>query len=185
MIIPDEEGCMALLEKFNTPEHIVLHSRKVWDVARVVAEGLLRNDHSLQMELLRASCLLHDIAKYPCIVERKGFHDVVGGEMLVEEGLPEVARIVDQHVILRDVGGDVVGEEHVLFYADKRVVHDRLVTLEERFEYLANTYGKTPFLLDRLSEMRDRTFLLEKRIFRLLDFNPEDLADLIETREAF
>ena len=88
MIIPDEEGCMALLEKFNTPEHIVLHSRKVWDVARVVAEGLLRNDHSLQMELLRASCLLHDIAKYPCIVERKGFHDVVGVEMLVEEGLP-------------------------------------------------------------------------------------------------
>jgi len=175
---------MALLEKFNTPEHIVLHSRKVWDVARIVAEGLMRNDHSLHMELLRASCLLHDIAKYPCIVDRKGFHDVVGGEMLVEEGLPEVARIVNQHVILRDEGGEVVREEHVLFYADKRVVHDRLVTLEERFEYLANTYGKTQFLLERLGEMREKTFKLEERIFGLLDFDPADLADLIVTPET-
>jgi len=174
---------MALLEKFNTPEHIVLHSFKVWEVARVVAEGLLRNDHLLRMELLRASCLLHDIAKYPCIVERRGYHDVVGGEMLVDAGLPEIARIVDQHVILRSHAEDMVREEHVLFYADKRVVHDRLVTLDERFEYLANTYGKTQALLDRLNEMRENTFQLERRIFRLLDFDPEDLAELIATPE--
>ena len=87
MTIPDQTGCMVLLRKYQTPHHIILHSQKVWEVARVVAQGLLRSDHQIDMRLLRASCLLHDIAKYPCIVDGKGWHDRRGEEMLNEEGI--------------------------------------------------------------------------------------------------
>ena len=83
---------MALLHKYDTPDHIIHHSRTVWRVARVVAEGFLRNDHPIDMALLKASCLLHDIAKYPCIMDKKGWHDVRGGEMLEQEGVDAASK---------------------------------------------------------------------------------------------
>jgi uncharacterized protein len=178
--IPDETACLALLNKYKCPEHIVEHSKAVWNVARIIGEGLLRREHPIDMALLKASCLLHDIAKYPCLVEKKGWHDVVGAEMLKEEGLSGIAAIVAQHVRLADRGGNDIREEHLLFYADKRVVHDRVVTLRERFRYLAETYGRTQDLIDKLKIMEERTFRLEQRIFEQLDFSPDDLPALLE-----
>ncbi|MEJ2718605.1 MAG: HD domain-containing protein [Deltaproteobacteria bacterium] len=180
MIIPDQAGCMDLLQKYQTPHHIILHSQRVWEVAKLVADGLMRNNHEIDMHLQRASCLLHDIAKYPCIVDGKGWHDERGEKILDQEGLPSVARIVVQHVILRDGNGHSIKEEHVLYYADKRVVHDTVVSLEERFVYLEETYGVSSKAMAGLNEMKEKCFKLEKRIFRLLDFEPEDVVGLIE-----
>ena len=174
--VPDETGCMALLEKYNTPEHIVLHSRAVWEVGKVIGEGLLSKNHPIDMDLLRAACLLHDIAKYLCIIEKNRYHDVMGGEILTQEQLPAVAAIVVQHVMLREENDDSIKEEHVVFYADKRVVHDKVVTLEERFQYLVDTYARKPEAIAWLVEMKEKTMQLEKRIFRLLDFGPEDVV---------
>jgi uncharacterized protein len=179
-ILPDETGCFSLLEKYDCPPHIVLHSRMVWAVARVLAAGLLKHALAMDMALLQASCLLHDIAKYPCIKDGKGWHDRRGKEILNEEGLPVVGDIVGQHVILRDPLSEPLKEEHVLFYADKRVVHDTVVSLEDRFQYLCETYGKSPRAIEGLKVMRETTFRLEENIFRHLDFTPEQLAALIE-----
>jgi hypothetical protein len=132
------------------------------------------------MDLLRASCLLHDIAKYPCIVDGKGWHDKRGQEMLDNEGLPRVGRIIVSHVVIRSTDGDDIREEHLLNYSDKRVVHDKVASLEERFQYLAETYGKIPRALDLLQELKGKTLELERRIFRELDFGPEDVPRLLE-----
>lgn len=179
MTIPDEGACFRLLERYRTPHHIVLHSAKVWQVARILAEALLRRNHALELDLLRASCLLHDIGKYPCIVDGSKFHDIRGEEILISEGYPAVARIVVQHVILR-TEIPPVAEEHVLFYADKRVVHDEVVTLENRFQYLQDTYGKTAKAVERLMIMKQNTIQLETEIFNLLDFAPQDVPGLLE-----
>jgi putative nucleotidyltransferase with HDIG domain len=181
--LPDEQGCLELLNKYDTPEHIIQHSMKVWKVAGVLADGLMRNRHPLNMALLMASCLLHDIAKYPCIVEAKGWHDKVGEQMLQQEGLPTVGRIVVQHVIIRPADDGSVREEHVLNYSDKRVVHDQVVSLHERFEYLARTYGTSPRALEALEQMKEHAFGMEARIFALLDFGPEDVPDLVDRVE--
>jgi uncharacterized protein len=179
LAIPGEKDCIELLDKYHTPHHIVLHSRKVWDVAKVLGEGMLRGEYPLDLGLLRASCLLHDIGKYPCLLDGSRFHDVRGEEILQEEGFPEVARLVAQHVILRGTKDDPVREEHVLFYADKRVVHDQLVTLEDRFIYLEETYGKNLKASERLLVMKQETVRLENAIFKLVDFGPEDIEALL------
>ena len=132
------------------------------------------------MDLLRASCLLHDVGKYPCILDGSRFHDVRGEQILELEGFPNVARIVVQHVILRSSLDDPIAEEHVVFYADKRVVHDVVVSLEERFEYLENTYGKTPQAIEGLRIMKENTFKLEKKLFLHLDFKPNELSSLLD-----
>jgi hypothetical protein len=177
--IPGERDCLILLEKYKTPNHIILHSKKVWDVGRLVGEGLLRQNHALDMALLRASCLFHDIGKYPCLVDGEGYHDLRGEQILVEEGLPSVARIVVQHVVLRGSRDAPVGEEHILFYADKRVVHDEIVNLDDRFVYLYQTYGRNPEAVKKLHVMKEETIRLEEKIFMLLDFLPLDVDGLV------
>lgn len=177
--IPDESECLALLNKYLTPSHIVLHSKMVWEVGKLVGEGLLRQGHYVDMDLLRASCLLHDIGKYPCIVDGSGYHDVRGEQILGGEGLPNVARIVVQHVVLRGSKNRPIAEEHILFYADKRVVHDEIVGLDERFIYLEKTYGRSDKSISKLLEMKEETMNLEEKIFLLLDFKPTDVIGLV------
>jgi uncharacterized protein len=179
MTIPSEQECLELLEKYRTPEHIVLHSRKVWEVGKILGEGLLRQNNTVDLQLLRASCLLHDIGKYPCILDGTKFHDIRGEQILEAEGFPSIARIVVQHVILRSQIAAPLKEEHVVYYADKRVVHDEVVSLEERFLYLNQTYGKNPKAVEMLLLMKQETQRLEDAIFNLLDFDPEDLVRLL------
>jgi uncharacterized protein len=178
--IPEEVDCLALLEKYQTPHHIILHSKRVWDVARVLGERLVANSIPLDMPLVRASSLLHDIGKYPCILDGTGYHDVRGEQILEKEGFPEVARIVVQHVVLRGSHNDPIREEHLVFYSDKRVVHDRLASLDERFAYLEETYGRTPGAVKRLLSMKDETREWEKRIFMHLDLDPMDVSELLD-----
>jgi uncharacterized protein len=180
--IPTAKDCFELLAKYDTPEHIILHSQRVWEVARILGEGLAKKNYPLDMALLQASCLLHDIGKYPCILDKSRYHDIRGEQILQQEGFPEVGRIVAQHVVLRSNNGDPIKEEHVLFYADKRVVHDELVSLEDRFIYLFETYAKTPQAVDMLTIMKSETVQLEKEIFLLLDFGPNDLPDLMHLK---
>jgi len=178
-VIPDHPSCIDLLEKYKTPAHIVLHSEMVWLVGRVVAEGLIRQQYLVDLDLLRASCLLHDIGKYLCIKDGKGYHDVRGQQILDQEGLPEIGRIVVQHVVLRGEKDRPLAEEHVLFYADKRVVHDEIVSLDDRFVYLEETYGRSAEAVRRLNIMKEETLSLERRIFRLLDFIPADIPSMV------
>jgi uncharacterized protein len=179
MRIPDEAECLALLAKYDTPDHIVAHSQKVWEVARVLSDGLLRRNYPINIDLLRASSLLHDIGKYPCIVDGSGYHDVRGEQILQSEGFDAVADIVVQHVVLRRSPIPRIGEEHVVFYADKRVVHDEVVMLDDRFEYLERTYGKTPAAIEYLMVMKRETLELEQRLFTILDFAPADVLELL------
>ena len=178
--LPNEQECIWLLEKYNTPIHIILHSKRVWEVGRLIGERV-GNHCKLDMDLLRASCLLHDIGKYPSIVGGKKYHDVIGEEILIGEGLATVGKIIVQHVVLRSDVAVRVCEEHLLFYADKRVVHDNVVSLDDRFLYLVETYGKTSEAVTRLMEMKEETKRVEDAIFAFVDFSPEDITGLIPT----
>lgn len=177
--VPDESQCMALLEKHNTPDHIIRHCLRVWEVGALLGEELIAKSIAIDMALLRASCLLHDIGKYPCILDGTGYHDVRGKEILDEEGFPRVGNIVVQHVILKTSREDPIREEHLVYYSDKRVVHDEIVSLDTRFAYLEQTYGKTPAALNGLARMKNVTLQVEKDIFALLDFQPGDIPDLL------
>jgi len=184
MTIPNEQECLALLAKYKTPENIVLHSRKVWEVGKLLGEVLVQQDQPLDLPLIRASCLLHDIGKYPCILDGTKYHDIRGEQILQAEGLPSIARIIVQHVILRTEIRTPLKEEHIVYYADKRVVHDDVVSLEERFVYLEQTYGKTPAAVEWLMVMKQETQRLEDAIFMLMDFDPEDVPRLLIGSEA-
>jgi hypothetical protein len=66
----------------------------------------------------------------------------------------------------------------VVNYADKRVRHDRIVSLSERFVDLKERYGKSQRSFERLNDLEKGTFELEEKIFSILEINPADLQSL-------
>ena len=92
-------------------------------------------------------------------------------------GYLELARVVREHVRLEDEVRDPrpLREAEVVNYADKRVLHTRVVTVTDRFTDLRERYGRTPEALVRIAAMEVRTRALEEKLFAPLDLSPLDL----------
>ncbi len=103
-------------------------------------------------------------------------HAESGRELILDLGYPEVAEIVGAHVTFE--AGDAslpISETDIVNYADKRVMHVEVVSLEARFVDLVARYGKTPEARQRLETMKQGVFQLEERIFEGLDYTPSRL----------
>ncbi|TQI68605.1 histidine phosphatase family protein [Clostridium sp. KNHs216] len=119
---PEDPEIESLLDRADTPGPVRAHSRAVAKKALELAVSVPRADQ----ELLRAACLLHDI------VRRYGHgHDLRGAELLDRAGWPQVAEIVVRH---HDLGDAPTPEAKLLYLADKLILGETVVTVEERFE---------------------------------------------------
>ncbi len=178
--IPSRETCLELMERYGMLPHIREHSRQVTRVALFLAESLKPRFPQLNLALIEAAAMLHDIAKTETI-RQPGNHAQMGEDLLRELGYTSVARIVGQHVRLDGTyfSGGPVDEVVVVHYADKRVNHERIVGLAERFTYLIRTYGRTPEAVDRIQALYQDTLKIEAMIFRHLTFSPEGLKKMM------
>eukprot|EP01105_Mastigella_eilhardi_P007470 TRINITY_DN18905_c0_g1_i1.p1 TRINITY_DN18905_c0_g1~~TRINITY_DN18905_c0_g1_i1.p1 ORF type:complete len:288 (-),score=69.76 TRINITY_DN18905_c0_g1_i1:95-922(-) len=90
--------------------------------------------------LVSASAFLHDITKTRSLTTKE-HHDHTAGAEMRARGLRAVARVVEQHVDLRHFDpNDRLRAAEVVCYADKRVKHDAVVSLEERLQDLVVRY---------------------------------------------
>jgi putative nucleotidyltransferase with HDIG domain len=179
-VVPKREKCLSVLEDEGVPEHIVKHSLMVEGIALFIAEGLLDAGVRLDKDLISAGAILHDISKMPAMEEGK-YHGEMGSDLMIELGFAEVAPIVRQHVFLDDYENDSVSEAGLVNYADKRVNHDKIVTLDERFSYLFERYGvKSEEAKERIERLYRLTKVMEEKIFKRLPYGPNDLVDIME-----
>jgi len=161
--------------------HIQDHSFQVCNVALFLADRLKPAGVCLNRNLIESAALLHDITKTRSLTTREN-HARTGGQLLAAMGYREVGDIIRQHVMLDDYDGDgPPGEAHIVNYADKRVLHDKVVSLEQRKEYILQRYGVEPSVRERILLLWKKTERLERRIFYHLSFLPQDLGKLIET----
>lgn len=182
-VIPKREECLSILSDEGVPEHIIKHSLVVEGVALFIAEGLSEAGVQLNKKLIIAGAILHDIAKMPAMKEGK-YHGELGGDLMIKLGFSEVAPIVRQHVFLDDYEEDSVSEAGLVNYADKRVNHDKIVTLDARFSYLFERYGrKSEEAKERIERIYKLTMILEEDIFKRLPYEPKDLAGIMEREE--
>ena len=184
MQIPAKDTCYRLMCEMKMLDHIVGHSLQVSRVAGFLAEQLQLKGFELNDRLIRAAALLHDITKTRSFDTDEN-HALTGGQWLTEQGYREVGSIVRQHVRLDEYPASrTPNEAQLVNYADKRVVHDRIVTFQKRMDYIMVKYGQAPEHRRRLYKLRDSTLALEGRLFRSLDFSPDDLAGLIQPRDC-
>ncbi|OQY08531.1 MAG: hypothetical protein B6I22_00340 [Desulfobacteraceae bacterium 4572_123] len=178
MRIPSQKQCRQLIHKMKMMDHIVDHSCQVCRVALFLADHLIIQGIDLNRELIHAAAILHDITKSRSF-ETGEDHAVTGGRLLTEMGFPEVGDIIRQHVVLdSNVNDRPPGEAEIVNYADKRVRHDKIVSLEKRMIYILQRYGKSPEHCVRIKKLWRESAYMEKKLFDLLPFQPEDCCKI-------
>ena len=172
--IPSAVDCERLIAETGMLENIIAHSRQVCRVSLWIADH--RKTNGLDRDLIRAAAILHDITKTRSFSTGED-HAETGKQMLTEMGYPEVGRIVGQHVRLdRYFGSSLPDEAEIVNYTDKRVLHDRIVPLSERMEYIVERYGLSAERRQMLMSLWEKSEALEHRLFAGLSVVPEDIV---------
>jgi hypothetical protein len=92
-------------------------------------------------------------------------------------GYGRIGEIVGQHVWLNGEGNCAsLSEEEVVNYADKRVRHGDIVSIEERFQDLKDRYGKDQPAIDYLDRMEKTIRKVEDKIFLILEIHPDEIC---------
>jgi uncharacterized protein len=180
-VIPSEKECYDLMEKYRMLDNIREHSIVVAKIVRAISNGLLTSGVQLSVDKAVAGALLHDIAKTQCL-QTGGDHAALGREICLQHQLDEIADIVAEHIWLKSYSLDgLFSEKEIVYYADKRVLHTSVVSLDERMDDIINRYSRYDSRLTQLVQMNfDICKGIERKLFGRLDFGPDQLADQVQ-----
>ena len=145
---PTITTCLELMDEYEMLTNIREHSFTVARVADAILNKLGNGGNTENLppkDLVVAGALLHDIAKTDCIMNG-GDHARIGCEICEQLGYLEIGEIVREHVWLVDFAPDryqkgIFLAKELIYYADKRVLHDKIVSLSARLEYILERYG--------------------------------------------
>lgn len=120
--------CRALLtERLKAPPAVWAHGRAVAELALHIGRALAAAGCRLDLDLIYASALVHDMARGGPDHARRGADILRGLDM------PLMAEIVAAHMDLDVAKGSPIREAEVVFLADKLICEDRWVGIEGRF----------------------------------------------------
>jgi len=176
ILLPSHHQCLALMDTHAMLPNIREHSFRVMEVAGYLGEALVAAGFDLNLPLVTTGALLHDLGKTACLGTLIN-HAEYGAVILEGLGYPHVAQVVREHVHLFEDISDIrpLREAELVNYADKRVLHAEVVTLEARFADLKVRYGRTPEALARINATEVRSRALEEKLFAPLQLSPLDL----------
>jgi uncharacterized protein len=174
-MVPNREECLRLMREYGMLENIVAHSLEVANVALFFSIELNKKGQKIDIGLVEAASLLHDLTKTECLKTRED-HAQTGSQLLKGMGYERIGDVVAQHIWLCKEGDpSSVSEEEIVNYADKRVMHDRIVSLEERFSDLKERYGGNLRAMDYLERLQKEIYGIENKISFILQIDPNDL----------
>ena len=174
MLVPTRAWSFNLMRRKTMPLHIFRHSMTVRQVAVIIGYTMRQQGHEINMPLVDRAAILHDICKMDSIREG-GDHALQGQQLLAESGYPELGDIVGQHVRLKSMQ---LNEALIVNYADKRVMHDMIVSLSKRFVDLMERYGTDETRQERILSHYHDTLQVEDIIVSSSDIDPAWLDNL-------
>ena len=159
--LPSHEECIELLRECHVPVHIVKHCKAVAKLAVFMARRLAENGIPVDADLVDRACLLHDIfrvCEFP-LEDFSRFEQLVTEEdktkwrrlkeqhggarhedaacAYLRDAYPILAQIIRKHrytAIVDNQDKPRTWEEKLVYYADKRAMHDTIVPLQERLD---------------------------------------------------
>lgn len=183
-LVPDKDACFALWDKYNMLQNIREHSIMVAKTALHLASLLKEKGYDYNRKEILASGLLHDIAKTYTIYHG-GDHAQLGAAIVrLETNNPHLAQSILYHVHWPwDDNIDQISLclPLVMSYADKRVLHHEITTLEVRFQDLMSHYGTNESSRYFIQKNHDQSKAFEKRLQDMgiiVDFNHLDITSL-------
>ncbi|GFK94227.1 Deoxyguanosinetriphosphate triphosphohydrolase-like protein [Fundidesulfovibrio magnetotacticus] len=166
MRIPNRNDSLELLQSHqcDNPQRVA-HSLAVAQLAMAIGQNLNARGLALDLELIEAAAILHDI--------RKGHpdHDRSGAELLRALDYHSTAAVVEVHTRL---GGrtpapdEPITEAEVVYIADKSYRRTNRVSIEDRYSIWKNTWKDNPERLESLTRGENRAKAVRERIEKAL-----------------
>ncbi len=175
--LPKESEILRWREEVKLPEIIGKHCDAVADFAEVLRTTLEQHGTIARPKALRAACLVHDLLRFVDFqpgagheddepedppewsIWKKKFdgmrHEKACAEFLRERNFPELADIVEPHGCMNPSPDRPTIEQKLLFYTDKRVMSDQIVSLDERFADFRKRYTSGKFTKDGDTWLRE------------------------------
>lgn len=162
--VPEESEIDEWRREVHLPPHIQAHCEAVATVADALGARLMeRRGWLLRPQALHAAARLHDLLRFLDFRTWEGDalytpteediriwkrikvkydlrHEAAAAAFLTERGFDSVGAIIRTHRG-DELPGNSTTEQRLLAYADKRVSHDRIVTLDERFDEFIRRCG--------------------------------------------
>jgi len=194
--LPTRAECFELIKQYHVPSNIVKHCLAVSKLAVFLAQKLKEKGLRVNVKLVDRACLLHDIVRICDFKEldysrfeetiseedkskwnqiRQRYHNLCHEDAAYEilrEKYSVLALTVKKHrymSMLSENGRPTNWEEKLVYYADMRVMHDKIVPLKDRLEdgHRRNThmYGTDPQTIVNMAKVDSLIYQLEKEIF--------------------
>jgi putative nucleotidyltransferase with HDIG domain len=206
--LPTRQQCFEMIKEYHVPQRVIKHSLTVAKLAVFLGERLKEKSIPLDLELLDRAALLHDIARV-CDFDRldtnkfeqtiteddkakwagiRAKYKKIGHENaayeILKEKYPKLAVTIKKHRymnMLDEKTRPAAWEEKLLYYADMRVMHDRIVPLEKRLKdgHKRNVHfhGTEAQSKINTAKVDPLIYRLEKEIFEKIGLNPLEIDD--------
>jgi len=206
--LPTRKECFEILKEYHLPPHIVRHSVAVAKLAVFLAQRLNEKGAAIDIDLLEKAGLLHDMmrvfdfkqadynlfernlpeqekakwhqmgAKYLAMTHEDAAYDVL------KEQYPALAQTIKRHrymAMLDEKDRPDTWEEKLLYYADMRVMHDKIVPLKQR---LAEGHKRNIHMHGSAAQSKINTAKvdpmieeMEKQIFEKIGLDPLQVTE--------
>jgi len=211
--LPTRKECLAILAEYHVPPHIVRHNQAVAKLAVFLARRLNEKGEAVDVELLDRAGLLHDMmrvfdfqqpdynrfernlpeqekakwqrlhAKYKAMTHEDAAYDVL------KEQYQALALAIKRHrymAMLDEKDRPKSWEEKLLYYADMRVMHDKIVPLKQRLAegHKRNIHMHGSAAQSKINTAKVDTMIeeLEKEIFEKIGLDPPEVThDFIDS----
>ncbi len=167
---PTETECKALWLRFGVSDEVIVHSRMVAELARILAIYLRRAGLKLDIDLIIAGGYLHDLVK------GQPDHAGVAVKILEEMGCARVAEIVASH--MHSLGPDgALNEADLIFLAEQGIEKDRLVALAGTSNAPLNLRKYPPDNVEEITSRVNRAWIIRDRVEKLLGLSLETVIE--------
>lgn len=206
--LPTRQRCFEIIKEHHVPSHILRHSIAVAKLAVFLAKGLVEKGVAVDVELVERASLLHDIAR---VCDFNGLERGMFEQEVTEEDKARWAQLRAKYegVSHEEAAYDILEDEHpvvaltirkgwymgmldeqsrpstweekLVFYADMRVLDDKIVPLQER---LREGHKRNIHLHGTEEQSRINTakvdpliYKLEEEIFEKARLKPIEITD--------
>jgi molybdenum cofactor cytidylyltransferase len=167
------EDALFLLAAAATPANIVRHCQAVAEVGVALAQALQPRLPALDVDLVRAGCLLHDIARV------LPHHALLAQEVLTNLGLPRLGAVIGEHMVIdaARLNTPWITEAELVYLADKLVAEGELVGLDERQMRAFRKMRPGPEEADKIAARIQDARAISDKVARLLGHPVKEALD--------
>lgn len=170
---PDRQECLQLLKDYKTPEHVVRHCKAVAETAVKVGKALNEHGYHLDLELIQAAGLIHDIARVQEEHWEKGY------ELAHGLGYEQEAAIIKVHMRYDFSPVEQINETDIVCLGDRLVREDEYVGLDKRMEYIMQKARKQghPEAEKRILKRKEETRVFISGIEAVIGITLDELME--------